>query len=343
MNHAEKDFYYKFAKQGEIRILPKEVAYLVHQAAHDLGIDGSGWLLQCYAASVKRGLYALSSTEADEWPDMGMEEAFAIMQHAGVMEVSGDICQYLSNLALLYRRRSKYLRILQTQPFPEGENIAPRSLLEYGRCHDEVLFPWMSWRKLIFDLDNRSAQETGYLFEPIFTSCLGGCSLSPQTSVVFRLDSEGRQTQQGRQVDCYVEDRATVYELKMRVTEAASGQGRFKEEMSFPLEAAAAGLKPVLVVLDGTPSVLLQKLCSQYENAGGEYAVGESAWKLLKQDAGKSMGIFMSKYIEPPLTAARDSMVKTPCDLSLKMRNGHMLIEAGSGQSYVIERHGMGC
>ena len=56
-------------------------------------------------------------------------------------------------------------------------------------------------------------------------------------SPVKRIDDNGNPTNEGRQIDCYIEESREVYELKLRVTIAASGQGRFSEEMSFPYEA----------------------------------------------------------------------------------------------------------
>lgn len=96
-------------------------------------------------------------------------------------------------------------------------------------------------------ISTTAAPKTGYLFEPILASCLGGVSVDSRNSIVHRLDTQGNPTNEGRQMDCYVEDSGRVYELKMRMTIAASGQGRFGEELSFPREAAAAGLTPVLV------------------------------------------------------------------------------------------------
>ena len=89
-----------------------------------------------------------------------------------------------------------------------------------------------------------------------------------------RIDDNGNATNEGRQIDCYIEETKEVYELKLRVTIAASGQGRFGEEMSFPYEAHRAGLTPVLVVFDATPSVLLNKLKEKYEQEGGRAVIG---------------------------------------------------------------------
>ena len=47
--------------------------------------------------------------------------------------------------------------------------------------NDDLLASWLVWRKWIFDVDNRAAQETGYLFEPVLTSCLGGEAVGSKT------------------------------------------------------------------------------------------------------------------------------------------------------------------
>ena len=148
---------------------------------------------------------------------------------------------------------------------------------------------WMIWRKWIFDIDNRSAQETGYLFEPILASCLGGESVGARNSPVKRLDASGNPTGTGRQIDCYVGEHDLAYEFKLRVTIAASGQGRFAEELSFPKQCAAAGLKPVLFVLDPTPSSRLAELQSAFLQAGGRTFIGEQAWQHMADESGEIM------------------------------------------------------
>ena len=108
--------------------------------------------------------------------------------------INEDFGLYIRNLCALHRRRVKYQRILSAQPLPQMDQIGPRSLLEYGECDDELLSGWMSWRKWIYDIDNRSAQETGYLFEPVLASCLGGTPVGARNSPVKRVDGNGNQT-----------------------------------------------------------------------------------------------------------------------------------------------------
>lgn len=248
------------------------------------------------------------------------------------------ICLYLKNLSELWRRRFKFYNILKTQPFPLTEQIGPRCLLEYGNCEDTLLFSWMSWRKFIYDIDNRSAQETGYLFEPILASCLGGESISHRNSPVKRMDDNGNPTTEGRQIDCYIEDSKEAYELKLRVTIAASGQGRFSEEMSFPYEARIAGLTPVLIVFDPTPSALLDRLKTKYVEEGGRYAIGEDAWNMLTDQAGKEMGKYIIKYIKPPISRMDEMCLAIPTNIHLSVSKNNITISDDTKNHYSILR-----
>jgi len=81
--------------------------------------------------------------------------------------IETDFGMYFSNLCALHKRRLKFQKILSTQPKPTMDQVGTRGLLEYGTYPDQFLFNWLVWRKWVFDLDNRSGQETGYLFEPV--------------------------------------------------------------------------------------------------------------------------------------------------------------------------------
>lgn len=91
------------------------------------------------------------------------------------MELDQDFMTYLGCLTKLHQRRRKYGLILQRQPLPTMVQVSPRALMEYGPdVPPEALASWLTWRKFFYDLDNRSAQETGYLFEPILAAAIGG-------------------------------------------------------------------------------------------------------------------------------------------------------------------------
>lgn len=229
-----------------------------------------------------------------------------------------DFQLYFSNLTALHRRRIKFFNILKTQKFPTVEQVGPRILLEFGSGDIEIISNWLRWRKLFYDLDNRSAQETGYLFEPILNSSLGGEGVAAQNSPVKRIDTSGNVTDKGRQIDCYVEDEKKAYELKLRVTIAASGQGRWGEELSFPFECKQAGITPILLVLDPTDSHRLRDLSKAYIEHGGEAYLGVQAWEYMKLAAGETMGIFVNKYIRPPIESIENADFSFPNHISFE-------------------------
>lgn len=239
-----------------------------------------------------------------------------------------DYPLYFQNLCELHKRRTKYQNILSRQPRPTMDQIGPRSLLEYGIYDSQFLTSWMVWRKWIFDIDNRAGQETGYLFEPILASCLGGEPVGAKNSPVKRLDQTGNPTSAGRQIDCYVGEDNLAYEFKLRVTIAASGQGRFSEELSFPRECAAAGLNPILLVLDPTPSSRLDELAKAFNNAGGQSFIGDAAWSYMDDRAGEIMSIFLERYIRPPLAemAAKENLPLL--DINLRWSDNEIIIES---------------
>jgi hypothetical protein len=206
-----------------------------------------------------------------------------------------DIFTYYSLLVQLHSYRRKFEKVCNVQRIPELETIIPRGLLEIGKFDEESLVSWLTWRKFLYDIDNRSAQTTGYLFEPILTESIGGASYSASKSPVERTNRKG-----GRQVDCIVGD--TAYEFKMRVTIAASGQGRFGEELQFAEDAHNSGYTPVLLVLDPTPSKKLRRLSEEFRDYGGRAYIGDEAWEHLEEKAGDTMSGFLEKYVRQPIS-----------------------------------------
>jgi hypothetical protein len=215
-------------------------------------------------------------------------------------EGPGDADTYFVCLAALHKARLKYQRILETQPVPTMDQVGNRALLQYGSSAVEDLAALLLWRKFLFDLDNRSAQETGYLFEPILAASIGGMSVPAAKSPIRRRERGG-----GRQVDAIRGQRA--YEFKLRMTIAASGQGRWGEELRFPGDAAASGFTPVLIVLDPTPSSKLVQLTTAFRKAEGEVYAGDAAWAHLEEAAGPSMAVFLEKYVRAPIQAMLDA------------------------------------
>jgi len=211
-----------------------------------------------------------------------------------------DIDTYFRCLAELHKRRLRYEGILASQAFPLMEQVGPRAMLQYGHADPGALAVLLTWRKWIYDIDNRAAQETGYVFEPALVGALGGADVSASASPVKRRGDASR----GRQVDCLLEtaEGRWAYEFKIRVTIAASGQGRWAEELSFPGEARAAGYVPVLVVFDATENEKLGQLSQAYRAAQGETYIGQDAWQHIEQRSGPTMALFVEKYLRQPLT-----------------------------------------
>jgi hypothetical protein len=219
---------------------------------------------------------------------------FAVV-YLGALDLVPDFDTYFKALMEIHKRRRKYARILSAQPLPTMVQIAPRALLEFGIIASPALASWMTWRKWFYDIDNRSAQETGYLFEPILASVLGGVAYGSRHSPIRRRSD----AKKGRQADCIVGK--TAYEFKLRVTIAASGQGRFGEELDFAEDCRASGFQPVLLVLDPTPSNRLADLSAEYDRVGGAAFTGDAAWEYLEAQAGKTMATFVEKYVRRPI------------------------------------------
>jgi hypothetical protein len=240
-----------------------------------------------------------------------------------LLAVAPDADTYFACLAKLHRSRVKYQKILETQPVPTLEQVGPRGLLQYGHLSPAGLTALLFWRKWMFDIDNRAGQETGYLFEPIIASAIGGVSASSKRSPVRRKGAKSK----GRQVDCIKDKRA--YEFKIRVTIAASGQGRWREELEFPQDCRSSGFVPVLVVLDSTSNPKLDELRAAFVKAKGEVFVGDAAWEHLESAAGATMSVFLEKYVRAPL---RDLLETAPARLpDLLLRDGGGVLSIGVG------------
>ncbi|WP_213772061.1 hypothetical protein [Bradyrhizobium sp. dw_78] len=220
-----------------------------------------------------------------------------------------DFETYFECLCELHKRRRKYSIILSAQPLPTMVQVSPRALLEFGGIPTDVLASWLTWRKWFFDIDNRAGQETGYLFEPILASSLGGTPFPSTRSPIRRLSD----TNKGRQVDCIVGKDA--YEFKLRVTIAASGQGRFAEEINFAKDCRGSGFRPVLLVLDPTPNPRLSDLKAAFEAAQGIAFIGDAAWDHLENEAGSVMATFVERYVRKPISQL-DQFAPTLLDLN---------------------------
>ncbi|MFQ1653094.1 hypothetical protein ACK378_08700 [Aeromonas veronii] len=322
--------------EAQVSITDGELNALIYIAINDLGWSHHDFGIT-RVTTPKDDYYKIPMAWFDEQSAVNILPQSIIQSLKACFEHNKDFSLYIENLTALHRRRVKYRRILSSQPMPNMDQIGPRALLEYGECNRELLANWMVWRKWIYDIDNRSAQETGYLFEPLLASCLGGEPVGAKNSPVKRLDSNGRPTSQGRQIDCLVSSNKRTYELKLRVTIAASGQGRFGEELSFAVESSAAGYTPVLLVLDPTPSPRLEELSKKYLECGGKFYHGEAAWRHMEKEAGNVVSVFIEKYIKPAIKGIEDVEIGYPNSINLSWTKQEVEISDGSA-SYKIKR-----
>lgn len=246
-----------------------------------------------------------------------------------------DAATYFGCLATLHKARLKYEAILRTQPVPTIDQVGPRSLLQYGTLTPTGLAGLLLWRKWIYDIDNRAAKETGYVFEPIIAASIGGTPVSASKSSVRRRSDHRK----GRQVDCIRPD-LRAYEIKLRVTIAASGQGRWSEELDFPGDCRTSGHTPVLVVLDPTPNPKLKALSRAFIDNAGEVYIGDDAWRHFNDLAGEVMSRFLETYVHKPITSLLHSLPERTeelPDLLLKMDRVELRVSV-NGETLVTDR-----
>ena len=202
-----------------VTLSENELFCLLTQCCYDLSIQASVSQLPLLSAPAPSSDYYRLPLAWFQTPQAECPSATALVESlAACIAYEPDFGLYFANLAALHKRRRKYQRILSTQPRPTMNQIGPRSLLEFGGVHHELLAAWLVWRKWIYDVDGRAAQETGYLFEPVIASCLGGEAVGHKNSPVKRLNEQGQITDEGRQIDCYDGENQLAYEFKLRVT-----------------------------------------------------------------------------------------------------------------------------
>jgi DNA (cytosine-5)-methyltransferase 1 len=299
---------------GPISMTDREMARLISVVLRDLGHED---LIPEWARDIPPGDYyqvPLSWFTRDEKRPFDFGGFFVACSEA--IENFRVIFRCITKL---HRHRRKYEVILRTQPLPTMEQVARRGLLEYGSIPVDALASWLTWRKWIYDVDNRSAQETGYLFEPMLTESLGGRSAGARVSPVKRADDPTK----GRQVDCIVEvgSEKLAYEFKDRITIAASGQGRFAEELAFPRDCKASGFIPVLLVMDPTPNPKLTAITKAFKDNDGRVFLGDEVWLHLSELSGAEIATFVKQYIKDPVAsiAVREREL---LDLGLRYRTG---------------------
>jgi hypothetical protein len=143
-------------------------------------------------------------------------------------------------------------------------------------------------RKWAYNLENRSAQLLGYVVENHVRLAVADKAVLAATSPIRR-----GGTGNGRQVDCLVGK--DTWEIKLRVTDAASGQGRLSEELSFSEDSRLSGYRPILLVLSPAKSPQLDRLSKQFARQGGACFVGPHAWEYILQYATVEMQLFIRR------------------------------------------------
>lgn len=112
-----------------------------------------------------------------------------------------------------------------------------------------------------------------------------------------------------------------AYEFKDRITIAASGQGRFAEELSFPRDCQASGYTPVLMVMDPTSNPKLTAITRAFQDVGGKVFLGDEVWEHLAELSGPEMATFVKRYVKDPVEsiAVREREL---LDLRMRYRSG---------------------
>ncbi len=305
-----------------VLLTPEICTYLIGVIANDLGV------IQRFPEFKKKLTPFFTDTPLQ---NLRIGDIDYIAAYERLLNLDTNADTYFVCLAALHKGRLKYEHILRTQPMPTIEQVGPRALLQYGALSSIGLASLLVWRKWIYDLDNRAAQETGYIFESIIANAIGGAPVPAARSPVRRVSDN----EKGRQVDCILG--ASAYEIKLRVTIAASGQGRWKEELDFPADCKKSKFTPVLVVLDGTVNKKLTQLAETYRTHGGEVYIGAAAWRHLEALAGATMAKFLKKYVRAPLNNLLGHNPKQLPPLSATLAGNTITLAVGD-EHLIIER-----
>ncbi len=248
--------------------------------------------------------------DAAEWAVAGINPDDAV---AWIEDADRHNAVYLELLVRLFARRLKYRRILSTQAFATSDQVGPRTLLEHGLLDPGALSSLVVWRKWMMDIDNRSGQETGYLYDAIVARALGGSAYGSTNSPIRRAPTRaGGRSPGQRQVDCIVDNpngKPWAYEVKIRITDAASRQGRLNEELVFPRDCAYSDHIPRLMVFDPTPCDTLDQVIAAFEaEPDGEVFLGQEAYSHIGETAGPAQAEFLRRYVAEPLKQYEDTI-----------------------------------
>lgn len=281
----EKEFKKKLIFFEKKSLNNKEIKYLIDLTYQDLNRTNKN-VPEYYDLSIEEFI-------VDKDTDFPLEELIKL-------EDSNKLAKrYFQCLLELHKKRRKFYEILNTQEPPPKKQISIRGLLEYQNGKEDEIISNLVKRKHTYDIDNRSAQETGYLIETIFREALGGKAGHQKNSEVKRtLDNK-----KSRQVDCIIEKdgKSYAYEVKLRISMAASGQGRFNEELSFAQDCKNNEFIPILLILEKDDNSKFFKIKQTYQENDGFVFSGEEAWKHIIDMAPKEISFFINKYLYIPL------------------------------------------
>ncbi len=321
----------------KIEVSWQVIAGLALRVATDRGYDVAGR----YGAVEVPDFFNV--IDPGEWEATGVDVEDAVEWIEGIDRHN---TVYLELLVRLFARRLKYRRILSTQAFATSDQVGPRTLLEHGLLSEGALSSLVVWRKWMMDIDNRSGQETGYLYDAIVARALGGTAYGSRTSPIKRKpDKPGGKSAGRRQVDCVVDDPKTpyAYEVKIRITDAASRQGRLNEELVFPADCTYSDHVPRLLVFDSTPCDTLDQVKAAFEAEGGKVFLGQDAYAHIGATAGPAQAEFLRRYVAEPLKRYEDTIPdfgagRVLADLRLSASPDTLQFDLAGYDPYVIPR-----
>lgn len=233
-------------------------------------------------------------------PDMDMEErvspsdVLGVIQH--LVENHRDGLLAYALLAEIYKRRLRFAHILSHTQIPSAVELGHRSLIEFGNTPKEIS-DQLRLRKMLYDIDNRSAQESAFLYMKIMASVLGGEIVHARNSPILRDGSSHFR----RSVDCIAGRRA--YDFKARMTDAPSRRARFQDEMSFARDCFVSGYTPVLLVLNQLPGQRPVEMIEVFERYEGEVYIGDEAWDHVREVSGTILSKFLDRFVHPRTNA----------------------------------------
>ena len=145
---------------------------------------------------------------------------------------------------------------------------------------------------------------------------------------------------QGRAASCILDKFA--YEIKIRVTIAASGQGRWREELEFPIDCRDSGFTPVLVVFDPTQNPKLDELVRAFAAVKGITYVGDDAWRHLEEKAGQALSHFIENYVRTPIAHVLSATEPLPPPIAMWLAEDRLTFSVdGEEVSYARKRNGI--